>query len=639
MLKVHSINPTADIAWLTSFRVRHSDCSELASREGIQNRFLTKTQRETLDALHQTLPYDPRAQVYIDAYLPCSFLADGTLARANPNVRSELMVLAPGDAPRMGNLPDLGHVIRGALVATLHSRREGCARRPGGGRVTKRTPGTEAGQPGLPIGNNRRPEPDDADDRNHTGESSFGVHCIMQCPLWNSRGWPSHAHAKPSQDDRPEAESPGVKAKEGGTRRASAKDTRWGASKPDTASAFIVLNLTLGSFLGLYPTCQRHPRFATRCALYRRMHHLLTSDAETLAAFVTQHPHLIRMAVLEHICNMLTLFMPVEAALVQTQFSAEDGYAQCAAAFDAFRRDGIDDGLEPWSVYDAHARTAVEQCTRLMQYKRSDAQHDTWAREEDEPATASKRPAWGRVLSESDRCARIRCLLDTPARHTPSHGTSLKGAILNDLIQFDKLPANLTALQQKVHDEAMARCEYRGWQRSVRFVCFNCEARGTDTKYRVDAPTLEVTCDRECHKCLVGVCTIGNVVTLRGRKYTFAPCCGQVVEYNSAHGEGMWAGRCPNEQPRNEVAPPTRPSAGGRYQCKYCASSSSTLVPYVFPSLREVRLVSTYLCKKHSPDETAVRYIYNQEDFERVCDEWVAQHKPWYRRTCSHRRR
>ena len=629
--------------------MRPSDCSELASREGIQNRFLTKTQRGTLDALHQTLPYDPRAQVYIDAYLPCSFLANGALARANPNIRSEQLVLAPGDAPRMGNLPDLGHMIRGALVATLHSRREGYTRRPSGGRAAKRAADTDAGQgrltgtnqrPGQLIGTNQRPGgQDDMDDRNYAGDSSFGARCIMQCPLWNSRGWPSHAHVKLPQSDRPEQDGPDDRQpKEGTNRRTASKDARWGASKPDTASVFIVLNLTLGSLLGLYPTCQRHPRFATRCGLYRRVHQLLTSDAETLAAFVTQHPHIVRMAVLEHICNMLTLFMPVEAALVQTQFSGEDGYAQCAAAFDAFRRDGIDDGLEPWSVYDAHARTAVEQCTRLMQYKRSDAQHDTWARDE-EPVVTSKKVAWGRVLSESDRCARIRCLLNAPARHTESGGASLKGSVLNDLIRFDRLPANLAAMQQTVHDEAMARCEYRGWQRSVRFICFNCEARGVDTKYRVDAPTLEVTCDKECPGCLVGVCTIGNVVTLRGRKYTFAPCCGQVVEYSSAHGEGMWAGRCPNEQPRNEVAPPTRLPAGGRYQCKYCSASSSTLVPYVFPSLKEVRLVSTYLCKKHSPDETAVRYIYNQEDFERVCDEWITQHKPWYRRTCSHRRR
>jgi hypothetical protein len=44
-------------------------------------------------------------------------------------------------------------------------------------------------------------------------------------------------------------------------------------------------------------------------------------------------------------------------------------------------------------------------------------------------------------------------------------------------------------------------------------------------------------------------------------------------------------------------------------------------------------MVSTYLCRKHTPGGVLLKYVYNQEDFEEVCNEWASQHRPWYRRT------
>ena len=65
-----------------------------------------------LHALHARLPFDPCAQIKIDAHLLAA-------AEAEPSRPRNIMhlVLLPEDAPQLATLPDIGHIIRSCLVA------------------------------------------------------------------------------------------------------------------------------------------------------------------------------------------------------------------------------------------------------------------------------------------------------------------------------------------------------------------------------------------------------------------------------------------------------------------------------------------------------------------------------------------
>jgi hypothetical protein len=73
-------------------------------------------------ALHARLPFDPFAQIKIDAHLLAAALRDD----------SPRLVMLPEDAPQLATLPDIGHLIRSCLVARrwtasyLHSLLHAC---------------------------------------------------------------------------------------------------------------------------------------------------------------------------------------------------------------------------------------------------------------------------------------------------------------------------------------------------------------------------------------------------------------------------------------------------------------------------------------------------------------------------------
>ena len=65
-------------------------------------------------ALHARLPFDPHAQIKIDAHLLCAAVLGGCPARGQDSL---LFVLLPEDAPQLATLPDLGPTIRSCLIA------------------------------------------------------------------------------------------------------------------------------------------------------------------------------------------------------------------------------------------------------------------------------------------------------------------------------------------------------------------------------------------------------------------------------------------------------------------------------------------------------------------------------------------
>ena len=115
-LKVHSLLTTADAQWLRSFKPKDAICTALSSLGGENHLFLKPDQIHKLEVLHQNLPYDCRAQIYIDTHLPCSFLSDCSLLEKHKNLTSSLLISDVVDAQQFGNLPDICYVIRQSIL-------------------------------------------------------------------------------------------------------------------------------------------------------------------------------------------------------------------------------------------------------------------------------------------------------------------------------------------------------------------------------------------------------------------------------------------------------------------------------------------------------------------------------------------
>jgi len=596
---VHSLRTTADTTWLKSFKPKEAICPALSSLGGEKHMFLNADQIQTLEILHQNLPYDHRAQIYIDTYLPCSFLADGALREKHKTLTSSHLVFHVADAPQFGNLPDVGYVIRQSILRSwsLHEYQNN----PKAARTNPRKTDPQSGDPPLPERSRAK----------ETARAPFLAECVMHCFPSCQRGFSQNGH-RPLQDH-------------------AAAETRI-----DTASIFVVLNILLGTLLGLHPASNWRPGFATRCNLYKRIHRLLTSDEHTMTTFIRSNRTLIQLAVIEYVCSVVPIYMPAEAEFWTEQVLPEDFLKQCTVAFDAFRRNVIDDGLEKWKLYNTNAASAVDLYFKLLSCGRlKGGLH--------KQPTPNQSAGGGTLVRRGEDVAWV---LDqtfgtnvwdaepalTKASSRDSHGLTVEQiASVLRLAQFSRLPENLIRLQRGALETVERRCEYRAWCRRTKHVCFFCLMKGVDTAFRVDSETSRVICNNGCDNCTVGVNMIGTILTLKQKRYVFAPCCAKVVEYDESHCASMWTGTCQHASKARPLEPSAKRQA--RYRCAHCQSPSKTLVPYSFPSLRRVCMVSTYLCRKHTPGGVLLKYVYNQEDFEEVCNEWASQHRPWYRRT------
>jgi len=65
-----------------------------------------------------------------------------------------------------------------------------------------------------------------------------------------------------------------------------------------------------GTLLGLYPTCARPVAFVTRVHVYRFIRSLVVSDFPTLNVYLQRMRYVIKICVMEHLCNTITDYNP-----------------------------------------------------------------------------------------------------------------------------------------------------------------------------------------------------------------------------------------------------------------------------------------------------------------------------------------
>ena len=531
--------------------------------------------------LHSLLPYDPHAQIKIDAYLPCGAAAHQNLSLRGLTVSS--LVLLPEDAPQLGTLPDLGPVFRACIVAK---------------------------QWGASL-------------LAHT------LHGCFPCPRPPLRGPPD----------------------------------------ADSASVAALVNILLGSLLGLYPGCIKRPPFPTRSAVYGRVHAVLASGAEGMAAFVRKYPALFSLALSEYVCHVLPLFFPAEFEGLVDSCPVAPFFAAGPALFDQFRQDHLDTGDEPWGALAVAAAQVNERMGRVFRSKCR------------QPAPFLRRVPGGEA-SMRELLAALSCPRITSYPCHKVDATMLRGeyavllggqqladvALLHGLVQIHALPPNVRALQQLVIDGMRQRCQRQARLRRTKHLCLLCERRGRKGVPRLCSRTFGVVCQScgDNPDSMLAIDMIGRVVTIQGRHYVFAPCCGTVQEYTGSgrdfqqmpwprayggSGQDFRLAPCPHGLPpvsggedrvvylpccgklveacdakgaHCPVCRAPREDPGSKRGRPICAICGGVSLPRAHECLNHVtaRLGSVHLCQRHTPPEEWLRGVSTRRQFDQVCQDW-----------------
>ena len=414
----------------------------------------------------------------------------------------------------------------------------------------------------------------------------------------------------------------------------------------DQASVVILLNLLLATLLGLYvappqppgtPTPHpgppsdppaasgaapggSRPAWEARVNIYRRVHVLLTSPASEQLAFASEHGTLLNAALVEYICRVLPRYMPAEADLFAGFMGGAAAQQSICARLDAFRRDCIDDGAEPWAAWaDALAplTNTVARAGRVAQARKRGGKGGEDAgmrpRSDGDLQATLQAPVLTLYEAHEDNPAQIRMdyqLMGVDA--VPCHAQ----------VSVAPLPECVTALQMSTVRALAQRCERRAHVCRKKVVCLRCAAAGRATDIRLtqaDAGESLLMCARDCPDPLVPIDMIGKVLKIGDEQFIFAPCCAAVRQYKGdAHQlwrstwEGAHPGPCTHTK---SVQPPTPPCL----RCVQCGTNLNlTQVPNVLDH-RQLTLKTVYTCPRHTPPKHIMDQVTNMDQLLHAC--------------------
>ena len=127
--------------------------------------------------------------------------------------------------------------------------------------------------------------------------------------------------------------------------------------------ASIILNIVLALLLGLYSDANRKPSFTTRATWFTKVHALLTSDDTKRQSFISNHPHIIHLALLEYCIRVIHLYMPVEEMFLTERFGMGHYFEHSTLWGDEFRA-----SITPrtnWDSLNTFAGSLMERGARV----------------------------------------------------------------------------------------------------------------------------------------------------------------------------------------------------------------------------------------------------------------------------------
>lgn len=374
----------------------------------------------------------------------------------------------------------------------------------------------------------------------------------------------------------------------------------------------------LGLLLGLYPSAIRFPPFAVRVALYRRAHCLLT---HTDVRVCKRCPSLVTLAYMEYCAWAVPALMPAELEALEREPGMPAFFSGCGIQCDAFRQECLLTGEEPWEEMERYCAPIVERHARVCKTKGRPRAHEP-------------RKEWGRstdvlglpyiVPYEIHAQDATRCILrsEMACLGLLASDEECELAMLAQAsVYTHALPENLRQMQLRALRPHLGRCERSALSGTLLYVCMacvvsgqaqGCKRKGSSTRgqCKLDLEGGRLICSSCQSEAVVGVSTLGRIVTVRHTRFYLAPCCSRVQVY-SGRGDEF------NES-ANEACAHTQGRQPARSQKRRCELCSNVALAEGLSAVDHLtgEMHTVFLCQRHTPGEDALRQAANWRQLE-----------------------
>jgi hypothetical protein len=292
-----------------------------------------------------------------------------------------------------------------------------------------------------------------------------------------------------------------------------------------------IINTLHGLLLGLYPFNERRIDFQKRVWIAGTLRGVMTSSAHM--AFITDHPHLLRLSLAEYILNVVHDFCPVEWSLLGISSGAK---SQCLALLEAFRENTVSPvagQAQFWERLEADAQAAV---STMIKFFRDTSLYQHRSRSI-LPASMIRhlpRALETRMIQNSSSIfGQLRC-----AHHDIEFKESEALEEIWTSIYTRQLPMHTTYKQMETLTKMGAMCCLVEEELHHFPICLSCAlTRRADILkglFRYDPVQSQLVCN-ECldHRSIVRVNLLGRILYVREKAIILCEACLQPKYWDS----------------------------------------------------------------------------------------------------------
>lgn len=301
----------------------------------------------------------------------------------------------------------------------------------------------------------------------------------------------------------------------------------------------VILNIILVFFLGLFPNTNKTPPFSTRVEIYVRMHELLTQTMQQQLQWVQGNIYICYLAMSEYLCKVLPCFFPVEYEVVKTIFPVGSFFTETLVFYDIFRQDSLEFGTETWDKLNTAAKECYEKLHRVYRSKCRCKNMNTSLRKKHlNMHTFTIQDIHDQLHQKVIRLYPFHS--SYPNQLISEYeilGIKFSGFCLSNYVSVHDLPGNIQQEQLKIFHRQAGVCQRRAHMRRMLYVCLYCEIRNKTSLLRLKVGGNTMVCE-ECatDACVIGIDTIGRVVSINTKQFFYSLCCGCVVLYQGTMG-------------------------------------------------------------------------------------------------------
>lgn len=375
-----------------------------------------------------------------------------------------------------------------------------------------------------------------------------------------------------------------------------------------TDSQDVLLNVVMGTLLGLFQDNAKKPCFLVRAHLYTKIHAVLTATKEEQTAFCRHHEEIILLSCMEYIARVVPCHMPAQAMMLTHKEAPTSGFYRRIPTLCDELRQALDDCAEGGTWEEIHALCS-DKVARVSRLKRVQAN------------PPHRQPAlWdqgGKQQLEVRQYLEVPQLLHATAEEYKLLGLelSLAPSLLQRVqteVGITPLPRNLRTIQSEALREVARTSQRAAYLRSKCYICIHCllthaQRASPMATLRLDTLRQHLVCATCLRDELVAVNLLGRVLSFRKQQYYLCPQCTTIQRY-TPHSGPRWT------EDLHACCAHSEARGGGcvrkRLPCFWCSE------PAAIHTLERVdhltgEMVQFHYCQRHCPKPEAVSRCYN----------------------------